>query len=519
MAGRVFLVGAGPGDPKLITLRGVECLREADVVVYDRLAAPGLLDHASPTADQVFVGKRRGRHTMSQEQVNQLLVDRARAGQTVVRLKGGDPYVFGRGGEEGICLAEAGIPFEVVPGVSSATAGPAFAGIPVTHRGLASSFAVVTGHEDPTKDDSAIRWDSLARGVDTLVFLMGVEQLGEIVDQLLRAGRPPDQPVAAIRWATTPRQEAVVGTLADIVERVRDADLRPPAVVVVGDVVRLHEQLDWRSSLPLAGLRVLVTRARQQASQLSARLADLGALPMEYPTIEIRPSEDDGAFDAALASLDRFEWVVFTSANGVDAVFDRLARRRRDARAFGACRVCAIGPSTAASLRARGIVADWMPEQFVTSAIVEGFREFDLRGAGVLLTRADIAPAALADGLREQGATVTEVTAYRTVPAEASRQQLIAAFEAGEIDVVTLTSSSTVRNLVGGIGDRGDLLDGVAIACIGPVTAETARELGLRPDVVAEEHTIPGLVAALVAWAGWRRAPRGHGRLPVEARS
>jgi len=500
MLGRVYLVGAGPGDPKLITLRGLECLERAEVVVYDRLAAPELLDRV-PAAERIFVGKRPGRHTMTQDEINAVLVEQARAGRRVVRLKGGDPFVFGRGGDEGIALDAAGVSFEVVAGVTSAIAGPSFAGIPVTHRGVASSFAVVTGHEDPTKDGSQIRWDALARGVDTLVFLMGVEHLGEIIANLRRAGRPAEEPVAAIRWATTPEQQVVVGTLVDIEERVQEMGLRAPAVLVVGPVVGLRACLDWRSRLPLAGLRVLVTRARHQASQLSSRLIELGATPIEYPTIEIHAVDDPSVFDAALARIACFGWVVFTSANGVEAVFERLALAGRDARVFGRSKVCAIGPSTADALRKRGIIADWMPQEFLTDAIVAGFRQLDVRGVEVLLARADIAPPALAAGLREQGAVVTEVAAYRTAPAEESRGRLVTLLEQCRIDVVTLTSSSTVRNLIDGLGDRRKLLDGVALACIGPVTAATARELGLGVDLVADEHTIDGLARALTAWA------------------
>jgi uroporphyrinogen III methyltransferase / synthase len=503
VSGHVFLVGAGPGDPKLITLRGLECLARADVVVYDRLAAPELLDHVRPDAERIFVGKRPGRHTLPQEDIDALLVDLARPGKMVVRLKGGDPFVFGRGGEEGLALARAGVSFEVVPGVTSAIAAAAAAGIPVTHRGIASSFTVATGHEDPTKPDSAIRWEHLATGADTLVFLMGIDQLGEIVASLVGAGRSTDEPAAAVRWGTTARQQVVVGTLRDIADRVREAQLAPPAVLIVGKVVELRSELDWRSRLPLAGLRVLVTRARHQASQLSARLVELGATPIEYPVIEIRPVEDSGQFDAALARIADFSWVVFTSTNGVDAVFDRLAARGKDARALAAIRVCAIGPSTAAALKSRGIVADWMPEQFITDALVAGFHQFDLRDRGVLLARADIAPPGLADGLRAQGARVTEVAAYRTVPA-ASRDRLLTALEAGEIDLVTLTSSSTVRNLVEGLNGRRDLLSDVAVACIGPVTASTAHELGLRVDVEAAEHTLDGLIEAIVTWASDR---------------
>ena len=499
--GKVYLVGAGPGDPRLITVRGVECLRQADLVVYDRLASPELLGHAPERAERIFVGKGPRQHTMTQDEINALLVERGLAGLNVVRLKGGDPYVFGRGGEEAMALEQAGIPFEVVPGITSSIAGPSFAGIPVSHRHVASSFAVVTGHEDPAREGSAIRWAGLANGPDTLIFLMGVEHLESIVDNLLRHGRPLDQPVAAIRWATTPEQEVVAGTLRTIVELVRGAKLRPPAVLVVGDVVGLRAALDWRGRLPLAGLRVLVTRARQQASALSSRLVELGAVPLEYPTIEIRPADDPAPFDAALRDITSFGWIVFTSTNGVDAFWERLLATGQDARSLAASSVCAIGPSTAAALAAHGLTADWMPREFVTDSILDGFRAYDLAGVRVLLARADIAPPLVADGLRDQGALVTEITAYRTVPSDESRTRLISALEQRTIDVVTLTSSSTARNLVDGIGGRLDLLHGLTVASIGPVTSRTARELGLTVHVEAEVHTIPGLVDSLLAWA------------------
>ena len=505
--GKVYLVGAGPGDPRLITVRGVECLRRAEVVVYDRLAAPELLDHAPPSAERVFVGKGPRQHTMSQDEINALLVQEGAAGKVVVRLKGGDPYVFGRGGEEGIALAGAGVPFEVVPGITSSIAGPASAGIPVTHRNIASSFAVVTGHEDPTKPETAIRWQGLANGPDTLVFLMGVEHLDEIVGRLLEHGRPPDEPVAAIRWATTLQQQVVDGTLATIVERVRAAALRPPAVLVVGRVAALRADLDWRGRLPLAGMRVLVTRARQQASALSGRLAELGAVPIEYPTIEIQPVEDAAPFEEAITSIERFSWIVFTSTNGVDAFWERLKKFGRDARALANAKICAIGPSTAAALEAHGLTADWLPRAFVTDSILEGFGQFDLKGAQVLMARADIAPPMLADGLRAMGAEVADVTAYRTVPSSESRQRLLSVLERFEVDAVTLTSSSTARNLVDGIDGRLDLLRGLTIASIGPVTSGTARDLGLTIDVEAQIHTIDGLVQALLSWATSRSDP------------
>ena len=513
MVGRVALVGAGPGDPGLVTLRGLECLEQADVIVYDRLVSQEVVERAKPEAERIFVGKAPGRQVMRQEEINELLVDRALAGRRVVRLKGGDPLVFGRGGEEGIALAEAGVPFEVVPGVTSAVAGPAYAGIPITHRGVASSFTVATGHEDPTKEGSGIRWEHLADGADTLVFLMGIEHLDEIARNLVRGSRSADEPVALIHRASTPEQEVLVGTLGDVAERARAVGLGAPAVLVVGQVVGLRQRLDWRGRMPLAGLRVLVTRARKQASQLSTRLAELGARPLEFPVIEIRALDDYRLLDATLARLDRFGWVVFTSANGVEAVFERLGLGGRDARALGGCQVCAIGPGTSAALAQRGILADWVPDRFLTEAIVEGFRQRDLHGVEVLLARADIAPPGLARGLEQQGARVTDIAAYRTLPAEASRERLVAALEAGQVDLVTLTSSSTVRNLVDGLRGRLELLAGVAIACIGPVTASAARDAGLTADVVAGQHTVDGLVEAIadsVARGLVSRSPRSR---------
>jgi uroporphyrinogen III methyltransferase/synthase len=498
VVGSVALVGAGPGDPRLITLRGLECLEQAEVIVHDRLVAPELLDRANPVAERVYVGKAPGRHALSQDEINAMLVERARRGQRVVRLKGGDPFVFGRGGEEGLALSAAGIPFEVVPGVTSAIAAAASAGIPVTHRGVASSFTVVTGHEDAGKPDTSIRWSEMCAGADTLVVMMGIERLAEIAHQIIQGGRRRSEPAAVIRWGTTAEEEVVTGSLGDIAERVDRVGIRPPAVLVVGDVVALRADLDWRSRLPLAGLRVLVTRARAQASQLTTRLRDFGAGVLEYPTIEIRPLADTSKLDAALGRLGSFAWVVLTSVNGVEAVVSRLNALGRDARAFAGSRVCAIGPATAGALGRSGIRADWVPTQFMSDAIVREFPEQDLRGAELLLARADIAPPNLAERLRGLGARVTDVAAYLTVSSGESRAHLEHALEAGDVDLITLTSSSTARNLVDALGTRRDLLNGISVASIGPVTSRTARELGLRIDVEAAQHTIEGLVAAII---------------------
>ena len=350
VSGFVSLIGAGPGDPGLLTLRGAEALASADVVVYDYLANPALLGHAPPHAERIYVGKQSGRHTLSQDEITRLLVERAQAGQRVARLKGGDPFVFGRGGEEALGLVEAGISFEVVPGISSAVAAPAYAGIPVTHRGLASSFAVATGHEDPSKEESALDWSRLATGVDTLVFLMGVGNLSKIVDELVAHGRPVSTPVALIRWGTMPDQQIVSGTLANITERVRAAGLKPPAVTIIGSVAELRESLHWFEDRPLHDQRVLVTRTRKQASALSARLRALGAETFELATIEIAPPKKWALLDGAIAELGTYDWIVFTSINGVATFWERLELAGLDARALHGVQLAAIGPATAGEL-------------------------------------------------------------------------------------------------------------------------------------------------------------------------
>ena len=391
--GLVSLVGAGPGDPGLLTLRGAEVLAAADVVVYDYLANPALLAHVRPEAERIYVGKQAGCHTLSQDQINALLVERGLLGQRVARLKGGDPFVFGRGGEEALALARAGVPFEVIPGVTSALAAPAYAGIPVTHRGLSSSFAVVTGHEDPAKELSAIDWARLATGVDTLIFLMGVGNLPNITERLLAHGRPAETPAATVRWGTRPGQQTVTGTLADIADEVRLADLRPPAVTVIGEVAALRETLRWFEDRPLFGQRVLVTRARTQASVLSARLRALGAEAIELPTIRIVPPADWGPLDRAIESLTAYDWIVFASVNGVRFFWERLTEADLDARALGAVKLAAIGPITASELETHGLRADYTPPTYVAEAIASGLG--DVRNQRILLPCADIARPAL----------------------------------------------------------------------------------------------------------------------------
>lgn len=500
-AGHVWLVGAGPGDPGLITVAGVEALARADVVVYDRLVNPRLLDLTPKDAERIFAGKGPGRHAMSQEEINELLVARAREGKRVVRLKGGDPFVFGRGGEEAQALSSAGVAFDVVPGVTSAVAAPAYAGVPVTQRGLASSVAFVTGHEDPAKEERAVDWERLATAVDTLVLLMGVGQLGRIAERLIAAGRDPATPAAVVEWGTLPRQRVVEGVLGEIAARVEEVGIGNPAVAVVGDVARLRAALRWFDARPLFGKRVLVTRTREQASELSRQLAAAGAEPVELPTIEITVQYDEGRLAETVEALrrGRYRWAVFTSANAVDIFFDYLWSRSMDARAVRAS-VAAIGPATAEALRRRGLRVDLVPERYVAEALVQKLeRADDLRGARVLLPRAAGARDALPDGLAKLGAMVDEVTLYLAAPPRDPDLEGLRRLRAGEIDVVTFASSSAVRNLVALLGEDVAPLRRCRIAVIGPVTAAAVEKLlGRRPDVVAEEHTIEGLVAAVL---------------------
>ena len=496
--GTVFLVGAGPGDPGLITVRGAQCLRTADVVLYDRLVDRRLLALAPAHSELIDVGKVRGDRPDRQEGINALLIEKAQIARRVVRLKGGDPFVFGRGGEEAAALSEAGVPYQVVPGVTSAVAAPAYAGIPLTHRGYASSFTVVTGSEAPNKDENPIAWDKLAGLGGTIVVLMGWERLEEIVDALVGAGQPEDTPVALVQWGSESYQRAVVGTLGGIADRARESGIAPPVAVVIGDVVRLRDRLRWFDSRPLFGKRVLVTRSRTQASTLSELLALEGAEPIEAPTIEVRPLDDTSELDAAVRDLSRYRWAVFTSANAVDALFGRLTSLGLDARALRDTRVAAIGEATSARLRECGIVADLLPREAVSTSMAEALSGHVAAGDTVLIPQADIAGDDLRAGLSRAGADVRRVVAYRTVTPEASRALVAATLDEG-VDVVTFTSSSTVRNFVrmldGEVGRLGD----TRVACIGPITAAKARQLGMDVHVVAETSTVAGLVKAIEA--------------------
>jgi uroporphyrinogen III methyltransferase/synthase len=499
MSGKVFLVGAGPGDPGLITVKGRRCIEAADVVIYDYLAAPALLEHARPDAERIYVGKKGGDHTLSQEGINDLLVEKARAAGVVTRLKGGDPYIFGRGGEEGEALAAAGIAFEVVPGVTSAVAGPAYAGIPLTHRDYTSTVAFVTGHEDPEKERSAIDWKALATGIGTLVFFMGVKNLPKIVARLRENGMAPDTPAAVVRWGTTPAQRTVTGTLATIEGEVTSAGIKAPALIVVGKVVALRPTLSWFENRPLFGRRIVVTRAREQASDLVRELTAMGADCLEVPTIRIEPPRPGGPMDDAIGRLGDYDWIVFTSVNGVRFFFERLFALGRDARALGHVRTAVIGPATAERLQAFGLASDIVPESFRAEAVVAAFASVDLAGRRVLLPRAMEARALLPEELRKRGAGVDEVPAYRTVAETDRGDALVAALEDRSVDMVTFTSSSTVKNFKALLPpDRAAaLMEGVTVASIGPITTDTARELGFEVHVSASAYTIPGLCGAI----------------------
>lgn len=516
----VYLIGAGPGDPGLMTLKGLQCLERADVVVYDYLANPKFLSSARPDAELIYVGKKGWSAHMTQPEINELLVAKASegGGKIVARLKGGDPFVFGRGGEEALRLHEAGIPFEIVPGVSSGFAAPAYAGIPVTHRGITADMAFVTGHEDPTKEMSDVNWEKLATAVGTICFFMGIKNLPEISSRLVEFGRSADTPVALVRWGTTPRQEVLTGTLADIAQKAAAAGFSAPAITVVGDVVGLRDELRWFEDKPLFGRTVVVTRSRAQASALTDRLEDLGAEVLEFPTIDTVEPDDWAPADDGIRNLEKYDWVVFTSVNGVDAFFDRLVVHDMDGRALAGARVAAIGPATADRCTERGIRPDYVPAEYRAEGILEGFC---VRGVGegtnVLIPRALEAREVLPDTLRERGAMVDVVPVYRTVTGR-GESSVVERLAEGTVDAVTFTSSSTVKNFVTlaeeGLAAAGaaegaeeappaagtsvaDVMADVLVASIGPITSDTARDLGLQVGVEAAQYTIPGLVQAL----------------------
>ena len=498
-SGIVFLVGAGPGDPGLLTLRGAELLAGADVVIYDHLANPQLLSHC-PQARKIYVGKQSSAHTMTQEAINELLVREGRAGNRVVRLKGGDPFIFGRGGEECQELAAAGIAFEVVPGITAAVAAAAYAGIPVTHREFNSSFTLITGHEQEG-GEGEIDWANVAR-LPCVAFYMGVKSLERICAKLIEHGKSAATPAASIQWGTTPKQRTVLATLADLPVQVAAAKLGPPAITIVGEVVKLRSSLNWFETRPFFGQSIVVTRTRQQASDLTRKLLNLGAAIIEAPTIELTPPKDWSSVDEALRSAARFDWIVFTSANGVAFAKKRLLEIGLDARALGAAKIAAIGPATAAAVTAElALRVDLLPRQFVAEALADELIARDgVKGRRFLLLRADIARPILVEKLLAAGAAeARDVAVYETQPASTLPAELTEALDAARVTWITFASGGTARHFTALLGDDyRRRLAGVKIASIGPITSAALRELGLHPTVQAETFDIDGLVSAMV---------------------
>ncbi|GGF89301.1 uroporphyrinogen-III C-methyltransferase [Paenibacillus aceti] len=507
-AGKVYLVGAGPGDARLITLKGLECLERADVVVYDRLANPSLLTRMKRGAVKIYVGKTLNRHTMKQEEINNLLVEHALSGRTIVRLKGGDPTIFGRVGEEAGVLRQHGIPYEIVPGITAAIAVPAYAGIPVTHRDIASSLSIITGHESQDKLDQSIHWDKLTQTTGTLVFMMGLTKIGYIAEQLIQHGRQPETPVALIRWGTRAEQAVLTGTLENIEQKVLAAGFEPPAVIVVGEAVQQRERLKWAEDMPLFGARILVTRSRSQASELVRQIEDLGGETYEFPVIEtVMPTSPERLDETgkALQHLEQYDWVFFTSVNGVEYFFKHLDRLGKDIRGLHSARIAAVGPATKEALRRYGIAAEELPNHFQAEGLFEAYDHQMTTGQKVLLPRGNLARAWLPEVLKARGLEVTDAVMYETVPVGEADEELLKLLAQGGIHAVTFTSSSTVTNFLAalrnmGIADPVRALEGSAICCIGPLTAKTAREAGLDVTVMAEQSTIPSLVDGLLAW-------------------
>jgi len=502
--GRVYIIGAGPGDPGLMTVKGVKCLQEAEVVIYDHLINPGILDLAPENVRLVYAGKEGGKHTLSQDEINARLVAEARQGHVVARLKGGDPFIFGRGGEEAEELARVGIPFEIVPGVTSAISVPAYAGIPLTHRRYTATVAFVTGHEDPLKEQSEIDWKALA-GMGTLVFLMGVRNLSRISASLIAQGKKPETPAALIRWGTTANQETLVGTLENIADLADAAGFAPPAILVVGEVVGLREELNWFETKPLFGRGIVVTRPESQADSLTALLQDAGARVISFPTIRIVPPESWDGLDQAIRRLEDYAWLIFTSANGVRFFLERLHAAGKDLRDLKGIRLCTIGPATAAALESRGLRVDLVPETYLSEGVVAAFEQFAIPGQRILLPRAEKARDVIPEGLTNQGAVVDVVTAYRTVNSGRPGSELTELIAQGRVDVLTFTSPSTVTNFLEIMGpDFLPLPEGIRVACIGPVTAAAAEKAGLPVDILQETYTVPGLVESLKAFYGRR---------------
>lgn len=529
--GIVYLAGAGPGDIGLLTVKGMRCLQKAEVVIYDFHLNAQILNYINHDAEFIYAGKRGGHHTMTQDEINAAIVEKAKEGKIVCRLKGGDPFVFGRGGEEAQVLANEGISFEIVPGISSAVAAPAYAGIPLTHRLYSSSFAVIPGYEDTTKEASSIDWAKLATGVGTLVFLMAVKNIDLLAEKLIENGRSPDTPVAVIRWGTRPDQKTLVSTLKDIAKLVKEKDIRPPAVTIVGDVVNLREELNWYEKKPMFGHRVLVTREHSEGFE---SLEDLGAEVIQFSTVEIAPPESWDSLDRAIDTIESYDWLIFTSANGVRYFFSRMFEKDRDIRELKGLKICAIGTKTEASIRKFGMKVDLVPEDFNAEGLIEAFtkevgsqnsppllpplskggqeggNDSELRtpnpellkGIRFLLPRAEVAREIFPDKVRELGGIIDVPVAYRAVRPEVHGKRLKRFLKEGRITIATFTSAATFNNFREIFKDDSDeLLKGVAIAVIGPVTARAVEKAGLKVEIMPRESTIEALVEEIRTWA------------------
>jgi uroporphyrinogen III methyltransferase/synthase len=494
------LVGAGPGDLGLVTLRAKECLEAAEVVVYDYLCNPDMLAWAPPAAEIIYAGKKAGAHTLKQDEINALLVEKTRAGKRVVRLKGGDPFVFGRGGEEALALGKARVKFEVVPGISSAIAGPAYAGIPVTQRGCVTQLTIFTGHEDPEKGGSTVDLAQLARAPGTKVMLMGVERLESISRQFIEAGADPALPVALVRWATTPRQETLTGTLGDIAGKAAAAGFEPPAVAVLGEVVHLRAELNWFEKRPLFGRRIVVTRTRKQAGALSGKLRALGADVLEIPTIRIEPPTELRLFAELVRDAHTYDWILFTSPNGADAFFEMFYRLYEDARDIGGARIGVVGPATAARVREFRLKVDVQPEKNVAEALVAALqKESSVENVKILLVRAEVTREVVAQSLTRLGAIVDEAVAYRTVPENAADGKSAAPldrFRTEGADLITFASSSSVENF---LALKLTLPSDLRVATLGPITSKTARDAGLRVDIESPSADLDAFVRSITA--------------------
>ena len=496
--GKVYLTGAGPGAKDLISIKAIEKIKIADVVIYDYLANKKFLDFAKEEAEIIYVGKQGGCHTLSQEEINQLIIKKAKEGKVVVRLKGGDPCIFGRGGEEAEELIKEGIPFEIIPGITAASAASSYAGIPLTHRDYTASVAFITGHEREDTEYSKIHWDKIATGIGTIVFYMGVKNLPYIVENLIKNGRSPDTPVALIRWGTMPYQETVTGTLSTIVQIVKERDLKPPAIIVVGEVVKLREKLRWFDNKPLFGKKIIVTRAREQASSLVEILEEEGAHVIEFPVIEIVEPEDYSQLDEAIANIKRYDWIIFTSVNGVKFFLNRLKFHKKDVRVLDGIKICAIGPKTAKMFENFGIYPDFIPEKYQAEYIIEGLQKIGIKDKRFLLPRAKVAREILPKKIRELGGIIDVITVYETKMPDTNKSEVIELLKNEKIDYITFTSSSTVKNFIEMIDGKIEILKNVKLVSIGPITSDTIRSFNLEPSIEAEKYTIEGIKQAIL---------------------